>query len=73
MSFSRVALRFFLSILVSFIITITILCHHRLVVLSYFTQLLYILRTRFVATLLAYLAVVLGDVCLDEAEDGLWL
>ena len=73
MSFSRVALRFFLSILVSFIITITILRHNLLVVLSYFTQLLYILRTRFVATLLAYLAVVLGDVCLDEAEDGLWL
>ena len=73
MSFSRVALRFFLSILVSFIITITILCRNILVVLSYFTQLLYILRTRFVATLLAYLAVVLGGVCLDEAEDGLWL
>ena len=42
-------------------------------VLSYFAQLLYILRTRFVATLLAYLVVVLGDVCLDEVQDGLWL
>ena len=47
--------------------------HHLLVVLSYFFRLLYILRTRFLATLLAYLVVVLGDVCLDEVQDGFWL
>ena len=69
----RVGLGCILGINNTFSITITIRSLHLHLVLSNFAQLLVLLRTRFVATPLVYPIVALGDICLHEVQDGLWL